>query len=130
MMAGKASLFQDSEALTRILLAEKPALAKNIGREVKGFDQSVWDRHAADIVVEGNYHKFSSNQALRTFLLQTGNKILVEASPSDAIWGIGLAKDHTNAANPAKWRGSNLLGFALMEVRDRIKNENNNGKGT
>ena len=73
------------------------------------------------IVLLGNWHKFSQNRELREFLLSTGDSVLVEASPYDAIWGIRLAASSPEAQDPMKWRGQNLLGFALMEVRDELR---------
>lgn len=121
MMAKKASLFDDNETLKKILTAEKPALIKTLGREVKNFDDDKWSKLSYQIVVEGNKHKFSQNDALKRYLLQTDNKIIVEASPVDTTWGIGLAQDVKEAADPFKWEGTNWLGFALMEVRDYLK---------
>ncbi len=121
MMAKKAELFGDGEAMQKILLAEKPAVAKAIGREVRNFDAAVWNKQAYQIVVDGSKHKFASNPALEKFLLYTGNKTIVEASPSDPIWGIGLSQDSKDALYPSNWRGTNLLGFALMEARDLLK---------
>lgn len=123
MMAQKALLFGDEEIFQQIIAAEKPAVAKALGREVKNFNPAVWEAAAFSIVVEGNKHKFSQNESLKTFLLYTGNKVIVEASPADVIWGIGLPQDASDAANPFKWRGTNLLGFALMDVRDNLKSE-------
>ena len=120
MMAEKAKLFDDTEALAKILACQSPAEAKKIGRTVRNFDPVLWEANCFDIVVTANYHKFSQNPALREFLLTTVNRILVEASPVDNIWGIGLAKDDIAIENPAKWPGKNLLGFALMEVRDQL----------
>lgn len=120
MMAKKALLFNDKEAVEKILAAEKPAIAKALGRGVKNFNAAVWESAACSLVVEGNRHKFSQNITLKNFLLETDRKILVEASPSDTIWGIGLTQDAAEAVNPFKWRGTNLLGFALMEVRDTL----------
>ena len=71
--------------------------------------------------MDGNFHKFNHDQAMKTFLLNTGKRVLVEASPVDSIWGIGLAKDDPKAQHPSTWEGENLLGFALMEVRDHLK---------
>lgn len=119
MMAKKAELF-DPERVEEILQAKSPAQAKAIGRLVTGFSQEVWDKHKYEIVRQGTLLKFSQNEELVTFLINTKKRILVEASPVDPIWGIGLAKDHRNASNPSKWRGENLLGFALMEVRDEL----------
>lgn len=121
MMAKKAELFNDNETLEKILATEKPAIAKTLGREVKNFNPEVWANSSYKIVVEGNRHKFSQQEDLLNYLLQTGNKIIVEASPTDTIWGIGMAQDVQDATNPFKWRGTNLLGFALMEVRDLLK---------
>ncbi len=120
MMAGKARLFGDADAERRILAAEHPAEAKKAGRLVRGFDEAVWQRERFRIVVEGSVHKFASDDDLRMFLLNTGDRVLVEASPVDRVWGIGLAADDEAASNPERWRGPNLLGFALMEARKRL----------
>lgn len=120
MMAEKAHLFGDHEIREKILQKTPPKDVKDLGRQIRGFDPQVWDAQKYNIVRQGNYLKFSQNEELKQFLLQTTNKILVEASPVDAIWGIGLAEDHPDARNPGKWRGENLLGFALMEVRDQL----------
>ncbi len=121
MMAKKAQLFNDHEIFEKIIAAEKPAIVKALGREVKHFDPAVWEAAAYAIVVEGNRHKFSRDAALTNFIKNTKEKILVEASPADAIWGIGLPQDAKETSNPFEWRGTNLLGFALMEVRDGLK---------
>lgn len=121
MMAGKARLFGDQAALRRILEAASPVDVKAIGREIVGYDDNLWREHRWSVVVNANLGKFSQNQPLKQFLLGTGNEILVEASPVDAIWGIGLAADAPDAAKPAAWKGLNLLGFALMEVRDELR---------
>ncbi|WP_439501743.1 NADAR family protein [Aminobacter ciceronei] len=121
MMAEKARLFGDQEAVQHVLKARSPKQAKQIGREVRGFDEARWDGEKRRIVTEGSFAKFSQDKALGAFLLSTGNQILVEASPVDRVWGIGLAADDKRAANPLLWRGDNLLGFALMNVRDRIR---------
>lgn len=120
MMAHKALLFGDRETAERIIKKESPKDVKDLGRQVKNFDPEQWDKHKYEIVRQGNLLKFSQNEALKQFLIQTKNKVLVEASPVDPIWGIGLAEDHEHANNPAEWRGENLLGFALMEVRDYL----------
>lgn len=122
MMAKKAELFQDMEIREKILEAKTPAAAKKLGRQVRNFDSKVWEDNCFDIVCEGNYHKFSQHPELLKFLLNTSDKILVEASPVDKIWGISMAQDDKNIENPHLWKGSNLLGFALMEVRNKLKN--------
>ncbi|MFC3351280.1 NADAR family protein [Streptomyces echinoruber] len=120
MMAGKARLFGDAEAERRVLAAEHPAEAKKAGRLVRGFDEAIWRRERFGIVVAGSVHKFAAHPELREFLLGTGERVLVEASPVDRVWGIGLAADDEAAADPERWRGDNLLGFALMEARERL----------
>ncbi|MFI6092614.1 NADAR family protein [Streptomyces sp. NPDC051218] len=121
MMAAKARLFSDAEAEAAVLAARTPAEAKNAGRLVRGFDEAIWERERFGIVVEGSVHKFASTEALRSFLVGTGSRVLVEASPMDRIWGIGLAADDERAQDPEKWLGPNLLGFALMEARERLR---------
>ena len=121
MMAEKARLFYDDESLNKILASSNPGAAKKYGREIKNFDEALWIENRFDIVVRGNKAKFEQNEALKQFLLNTNNRIIVEASPVDKIWGIGLAGDHKYAENPEKWKGLNLLGFALMKVRSILK---------
>lgn len=121
MMAGKARLFDDAQTLERILVAATPADAKQLGRQVQGFDGAQWDAASFDIVVRGNLAKFNQHPALGEFLLATGEQVLVEASPVDRIWGIGLAAEDKKASQPEKWRGLNLLGFALMQVRSALR---------
>jgi len=123
MMAGKARLFADAEAEHRIVAAGHPSQAKKAGRLVRGFDDAVWQRERFGIVVEGSVHKFAAHPELREFLLSTGDRVLVEASPVDRIWGIGLTATDEAATDPERWRGPNLLGFALMEARERLRGE-------
>ena len=121
MMAEKARLFGDAAMLERILATESPREAKQLGGLVRRFDESTWKAHRFEIVVRGNMSKFSQNPALLAFLEQTGEAILVEASPVDRVWGIGLARHDERAHNPLTWRGLNLLGFALMQARERLR---------
>jgi ribA/ribD-fused uncharacterized protein len=120
MMAEKARLFGDEGARRRILASRTPAEAKKLGRTVQAFDDATWERARFETVVQANEAKFSQNLALRDYLLATHDRVLVEASPVDRIWGIGLAANDAAAADPRRWRGLNLLGFALMEVRSRL----------
>ncbi|MCE7997186.1 MAG: NADAR family protein [Roseivirga sp.] len=122
MMAEKARLFGDVEMLEKIIQAQSPAQAKKFGRQVRGFDQAIWENRRSEIVVEGNVHKFTQHPELKDFLINTKKRILVEASPRDTIWGIGLSAGNERAAVPLQWRGKNLLGFALMKVRDLLMN--------
>lgn len=121
MMAEKARLFGDEEMRAHILKASNPGAAKKLGRAVQGFDNARWVAARFDIVVRGNVAKFSQNPELREFLLGTGDRVLVEASPRDNIWGIGLGAADLRAENPEQWWGLNLLGFALMEARQRLR---------
>ena len=123
MMASKALLFNYMATHGKILKATNPGAAKVLGREVLGFSDEVWVQHRYPIVCRANRAKFAQNPALRDFLLRTGDKVLVEASPVDRIWGIGLAATNHNADNPNHWKGLNLLGFALMQVRDELRDE-------
>lgn len=120
MMAGKARLFGDAEAERRAVAAGHPAGAKKAGRLVRNFDEETWRRERFGIVTEGSVHKFAADPDLRDYLLGTGDRVLVEASPVDRVWGIGLAATD-EAADPSRWRGLNLLGFALMEARERLR---------
>ncbi|WP_206513795.1 NADAR family protein [Pseudoflavitalea rhizosphaerae] len=118
MMAQKANLFDDRRNFQKIIESDKPGEAKDLGRQIMGYDDEVWNEAKFDIVKLGNIHKFNQHQALLDFLLGTGNRVLVEASPLDKIWGAGIAKDSPLIDKPYAWPGINLLGFALMEVRD------------
>ena len=120
MMAEKARLFGDDGTLTRILQAEHPGEAKKLGRTVKGFDHDTWMSVAFGIVVKGNHAKFTHHDDLRQYLVSTAPRVLVEASPRDHIWGIGRAATDDEAQRPSQWRGTNLLGFALTEVREQL----------
>lgn len=122
LMAQKAGLFGDNETRDAILAEKDPKQMLILGRSVSGFDQAEWDRLKYTIVLNGSWRKFSQNQKLKQYLLSTGDSILVYAAGDDGIWGIGYSEDNPNAWNPKQWRGRNLLGFALMEVRDALRN--------
>jgi len=124
MMAEKARLFGDEDIRSRVLAAPSPSKAKQLGRAVRGFDDARWVQARFDIVVAGNLAKFSQTPAMRDYLLSTGDRVIVEASPVDKIWGIGMAADDPHAEAPSRWKGLNLLGFALMEVREQLSNYN------
>ena len=120
MMHRKAALFGDDESATKILAARSPAAAKELGRGVRGFVESTWNEHRLSIVTAANEAKFGQNPELLAFLAGTKDRVLVEASPKDRIWGIGLTADDPRAEDPLSWRGLNLLGFALMIARSRL----------
>lgn len=118
MMAEKARIFGDEEIRQQILAEYSQMAMKKLGRKVRDYDDEIWKEKRFDVVVKGNIAKFSQNEKLLDFLLSTDDKILVEASPKDTVWGIGLDESSPEAIQPRKWIGENLLGFALMEVRD------------
>jgi ribA/ribD-fused uncharacterized protein len=121
MMAEKARIFGDAAKQKEILASASPGKAKSLGRQVSGYVEETWARERFDVVVRGNFAKFEQHERLRHFLLGTRDKILVEASPSDRVWGIGLAASDPKATHPEQWNGQNLLGFALMEARARLR---------
>lgn len=123
MMAEKAKLFGDKAVLEKILNCNSPKEAKSLGRKVKNFDEKIWTENSERIVINGNYLKFKQNKELWEYLNGTCDKILVEASPYDKIWGVGMKNGDTGIENPGNWKGLNLLGYALMEVRDKLRNE-------
>jgi len=120
MMAQKALLFGDQQIFAKVISAKSPAEAKKLGRMVKNFNEKKWIENRFEIVVQGNWYKFSQHDDLKEFLIHTEDRVLVEASPVDSIWGIGLAVGNENAQHPSQWKGLNLLGFSLMEVRNML----------
>ena len=120
MMHGKARLFGDHEMAEAILRSRTPWQAKEYGRRVRGFDPAVWEVHAQAIVVEGNLLKFRQHPRFGAWLASTAPAVLAEASPTDEIWGIGLSESDRAARDPRRWPGRNLLGFALMQVREKL----------
>lgn len=121
MMAEKARVFGDESVLGKILASDSPRQQKALGRKVRGFDEILWNQICRGVVYAGNLARFSQNAADRDLLLATGMKIIVEASPLDRIWGIGLAPDDPLALDESNWRGSNWLGTALMQVRNTLR---------
>lgn len=122
MMYQKAVLFSDWRIADEILLTKEPKEQKALGRKVFGFDPEIWNAHARDIVTTGNYAKFTQNERLKGIILDSGDKILVEASPYDKIWGIGLDVETAKVTPVDQWKGTNWLGECLMQVRYMIKN--------
>ncbi len=121
MMHGKAMLFGDSEVAAKILAAPDPGKQKALGRQVRGFDEAVWDAGKVAIVRRANMAKFGQNRGLRRKLFQTGRRALVEASPMDVVWGIGLDAATARETPPDDWPGQNLLGRVLTEVREALR---------
>lgn len=121
MMACKARLFRDNDIEKKIMNSNDPKEIKDLGRKVNNFDITIWDKNKYQFVVRGNYCKFAQNLKLREFLLSTSDIILVEASPYDDVWGIGMAEGDEGIDDPCNWKGTNYLGYALMEVRENIR---------
>ena len=120
MMAQKAKLFGDDEIYQKILTAKEPFEHKKLGRLVKNYKEDQWIANREQIVYTGNINKFSQNIKLKKLLLETGDAILVEASPYDKIWGVGLKYTDPRLQDPKKWNGLNLLGKILMKVREEL----------
>ena len=121
MMASKAALFEDRESYKKIMDTRNPKEQKALGRLVKGFEVEKWNNSAKEIVFEANHAKFSKNPFMKQMLLDTGDRELVEASPFDKIWGIGMDTSDPDVLDKTKWRGTNWLGEALMRVRKSIR---------
>lgn len=121
MMASKARLFGDDAMEARIMANPHPHEQKLMGARVTGFDEHVWTSQRDTIVFNANWAKFSQNSGLAKRLLSTGEVTLAEANPRDFIWGIAMAEDDPLAQDPANWRGQNLLGKALMRVRETLR---------
>lgn len=121
MMYKKALLFDDVTNAELILLHSSPKRIKQLGRGVVGFNESIWNEHKYEIVKQGNILKYSQNKSFLDLLLSTGDKILVEASPYDCIWGIGMGINTIGIDDPRNWKGRNLLGFALTEAKEILR---------
>ena len=120
MMAEKARLFRDEEIRERIMTTADPRKQKALGRKVRGFDPDRWNGAAREIVYRGNRAKFTTHRDLLAVLLETEGTTIVEASPLDTIWGIGLAADSPDARDRTRWRGTNWLGEVLTRLRDAL----------
>lgn len=120
MMAMKANTFNDKEAYDKIMKSHDPSTQKATGRKVKNFNPEVWNKVAKDYVYKANVAKFSVPY-LKEILLNTGDQEIVEASPSDRIWGIGLPMGHPDLADKTKWQGTNWLGECIMKARETLR---------
>jgi hypothetical protein len=121
MMAEKARTFGDAEALEAIMKSSDPKYQKAVGRGVKNFNPHIWEKVAMDVVLRANIAKFSDPE-LKKFLFSFGNEEIVEASPYDKIWGIGMGENDPDVLDKSKWKGTNLLGEAIMQAREVLKN--------
>lgn len=120
MMYTKALLFEDLEIAEKILKTDSPKLQKQLGRKVRNFNPVRWNEVCRIIVYVGNLNKFSQHEDLKQMLLNTEDKLIVEASPYDNIWGIGLSANDARAYDISQWRGTNWLGYIIMKVRDKL----------
>lgn len=120
MMYHKAIYFGESVIANKILESKSPGEAKNLGRTIGSFIDSEWELVRFQIVVHGNFLKFTQNPELGRFLINTNERVLVEASPIDLIWGVGLSVDDERINDVKQWKGDNLLGYALMKVRNLL----------
>ena len=123
MMYNKALLFNDSETAKKILKTTDLKKIKQLGRQVKNFKENIWDQHKCEIVYQGNHCKFTQHPDLLNLLLSTYGKTLVEASPYDTIWGIGLAEKDIRCKSRTTWRGLNLLGETLTRLCNDLQAE-------
>jgi len=117
----KAKLFNDEDMARQILNSQSPSMAKQLGRRVKNFNESKWDINKEEIIYSGCLAKYTQNPELKKKILETGNNNLVEASPYDKVWGIGLNERLAKTTPQNQWPGQNLLGICLMKVRHTIK---------
>lgn len=121
MMYQKTITFSDTDVETKIMATNDVAVIKSLGRAVSNYDDSVWKEKREKVVFDGLMAKFSQNNELKKKLLDTGDSVLAECAVKDMIWGIGLSMKDPNRFDKAKWRGKNLLGIALMKVREALR---------
>ncbi|MCM1273424.1 MAG: NADAR family protein [Clostridium sp.] len=120
MMYKKAKCFRDEAIASQILDTKDVSLIKELGRLVSGFDNNYWNGVRQIIVYEGLYAKFSQNEEFGEQLKATRDALLAECAVKDIIWGIGLSMKDPDRFDRAKWKGQNLLGYALMMVREKL----------
>jgi ribA/ribD-fused uncharacterized protein len=125
MMHQKALLFNDQNNADKIMKTRSASVQKKLGRQVAGFNQTIWESECQRIVYEGNRAKFTQNEDLLAALLATRGTTLVEASPDDRIWGVGLAEEDPRIRNRKTWRGTNWLGEILTRLREEIGSDYN-----
>jgi len=128
-MVKKAELFmsdihavENKKIIKKMLETDDQSEIRTLGRKVQGFNEQVWKKNRLQIMINANILKFTQNRDLCQKLMDTNGQLLVEASPSDNIWGIGLTEEKAKKLNPNEWPGENLLGFSLMFVRDMLFN--------
>ena len=124
IMLCKASLMDDTKTFNSIMCSNNAGECKRLGRMVSPWNQTLWDINVCSIAKYIIFNKFAQIDYLKKLLSETGDKLIAEASPRDTIWGIGLSSDNNNINYPNLWKGSNILGWALMEVRDELRDAN------
>lgn len=120
MMYHKCMAFKDTQRAQMVLDLEGPDQVKAVGRQIEAYTDAVWDAIRFDIVVMGNVLKFSQNPDFFEVMRNDCEKCIVEASPYDRIWGIGRSETDPNLDDVDEWDGLNLLGYAIMEARERL----------
>lgn len=123
MMYQKAKLFGDYDTLAKIMATKDPREQKRLGREVKDYNDARWKAVARDLMVPGLLAKFEQNPLMGQVLMSTGDRIIVEASPTDKLWGVGLTENDPLILDPANWQGTNWLGEVLMRTRGIMRAE-------
>eukprot|EP00039_Didymoeca_costata_P016774 m.305025 g.305025 ORF g.305025 m.305025 type:complete len:207 (-) comp16446_c4_seq5:1660-2280(-) len=123
IMLCKAALFDDQNVFAQLLKATTPRQAKQLGRQVQGFDDAIWKQHVLEIARDVVTQKFEQVDGLKDVLLSTGDALICEATRNDKIWGIGLNSNDQGALVPKQWKGSNILGWALMEAREALRED-------
>lgn len=126
-MSRKAAMFGDYETLKQIMATKLPATQKELGRGVHGFKSDVWDYWKYKVMIDGTYAKFTSSPKMINAMMDTHDKVLVEASPSDLIWGVGLHYNDEKILDRDNWRGQNQLGKALMHIRRKMRSKYGTG---
>ncbi len=121
MMYQKARCFCDTNVAKEIMKTDDVAVIKLLGRSVSNYDDDIWSSKREKVVLDGAIAKFSQNIDLKKQLLDTKDAILAECAIKDLIWGIGLSMKDINRFDIKKWRGKNLLGYTLMQVRDKLR---------
>ncbi len=120
MMYKKAVCFQDYDTADRILETEDVSQIKKLGRKVSNYDENSWNGVRQIVVYRGLLEKFGQNDELKKLLLETGDSVLAECAVKDRIWGIGLSMTDPDRLDRVCWKGQNLLGYALMMVRETL----------
>lgn len=123
MMYKKAMLFNDEDMADCIMDEEHPRDQQDWGRKVKNFNKDLWEANCKQFVFDANYAKFTQNPTIKDSMMLTEDKLFVEASPNDKIWGIGMSEDDEGVENPANWKGTNWLGEILTQVKRKIQDE-------